>query len=307
MSPVNYLNTFQTLNWEQRIGRQRDWRWRGWQIRYSFLRSQTDKGRPIVLLHGFGAAIEHWRHNMPVLSEKYPVYGLDLLGFGGSQKAPADYSVFRWAEQVRDFCAAICDQPVILVGNSLGSLVAMTVAGLYPEQVKALAMISLPDVAMREEQIPAWLWPLVQWSEQLIASPLLLRTLFPFLRQRAVLKLWTQIAYVRSQAVTPELIEILARPPQDEGAARTFVQLCRSVGGKSFAPAARDILPQLSLPILLIWGEQDRMVPPQIAPRFLRFNPQIEYHLIPSAGHCVHDECPDLFNQLLLDWLEQTG
>ncbi|NEO86883.1 MAG: alpha/beta hydrolase, partial [Spirulina sp. SIO3F2] len=57
------------MQWLEQVGQQRDWLWRGWQIRYSVgrvLSPQSPNAPPILLLHGFGAALEHWRHNIPV-------------------------------------------------------------------------------------------------------------------------------------------------------------------------------------------------------------------------------------------------
>jgi pimeloyl-ACP methyl ester carboxylesterase len=64
--------------WTERIGYQRDWVWRGWQIRYSFMPAKTPQDAdnpPLILLHGFGAAIEHWRHNIPILSQNQSLGG----------------------------------------------------------------------------------------------------------------------------------------------------------------------------------------------------------------------------------------
>ena len=75
----------ESLPWQKRIGHQRDWVWQGQQTRYSFLHPPDRdhaKHPPLILLHGFGAAIEHWRKNIPDLSQNSSVYALDLLGFG---------------------------------------------------------------------------------------------------------------------------------------------------------------------------------------------------------------------------------
>ena len=62
------------------------WQWQGHQIQYTV----TGTGQPLVLIHGFGASIGHWRKNIPVLAQAgYQVFALDLLGFGGSDKARA--------------------------------------------------------------------------------------------------------------------------------------------------------------------------------------------------------------------------
>ena len=71
----------------------------------------------------------------------------------------------------------------------------------------------------------------------------------------------------------------------------------------NFAPAAKVVLPRLEIPILLIWGLQDRMVPPMLAPIFAKLNPLIELVELKEVGHCPQDECPEKFNLILKDWL----
>ena len=109
--------------WQERIGNQRDWIWRGWQTRFSYIRAKNGNfdNPPLIFIHGFGASIEHWRHNLPVVSENHTVYALDLLGFGASRKANTNYSAAFWTEQIHDFWQAFIGKPVIIVGNSIGS------------------------------------------------------------------------------------------------------------------------------------------------------------------------------------------
>ena len=293
-------------NWQQRIGSQRDWVWRGWQTRYTFLGLSQPKSPlkpPLILLHGFGACIEHWRYNLPVLSQQYPVYALDLLGFGGSRKASTDYTVSLWVEQVYDFWRTFIAHPVILVGNSLGSLVCLVAAATYPALVRGIVLLNVPDVSLRQEMLPSWLGPLVTTVERIVASPPLLKLLFPLLRRPSIIRRWAGIAYANPSLVSDELVEIIAAPAQDEGASATFAALCQAVNSPQFSPPVKAILPVLQIPILLIWGQQDRMVPPQLAPRFASLNSQIKWIELEQAGHCPHDECPREFNRLLLDWL----
>jgi pimeloyl-ACP methyl ester carboxylesterase len=292
-------------NWEQRIGKQRDWVWRGWQTRYSYQRVGALPSRPpLILLHGFGAAIEHWRNNIPVLSQQYPVYALDLLGFGASRKATTDYTVSLWVEQVHDFWQTFIRQPVILVGNSISSLVCLAAAATYPEMVEGIVMLNLPDVSLRQEMIPQGLQPIVNGIEGIFAAPPLLKGLFQLLRHPFFIRRWAKLAYSDAAAITDELVEILAAPPQDEGSARTFSALFTAMRSPNFCLPAKVLLPQLKIPILLIWGCQDRMVPSSLAPMFASLNPQIKLIELDGAGHCPHDELPDQFNYILLDWLE---
>ncbi|MFN3680352.1 alpha/beta fold hydrolase, partial [Thermosynechococcus sp.] len=80
-----------------------DWLWRGHRICYSV----NGRGAPVVLVHGFGASIGHWRKNIPALTAAgYRVYALDLLGFGASAKPDLTYSLDLWAELLADFWQA---------------------------------------------------------------------------------------------------------------------------------------------------------------------------------------------------------
>ena len=262
---------------------------------------------PLILLHGFGAAIEHWRHNIPILSQNHRVYAVDLLGFGGSRKVQVPYTVNLWVEQIHDFWQTFINRPVVLVGNSIGSLVSMALASKYPEMVARLVMLSLPDVSRRREMIADWLLNIVTPIENFFTSPWLLKPIFYYLRRPQVLKKWAGIAYEDKKAVSEELVQIIAAPTLDEGAAEAFISLAQAVNHPEYCPPAKLILPRLQIPILLCWGKQDRMVPVQLAPGFVSLNTRIKYVEFDRAGHCLQDECPDRFNPILLEWLESVA
>ena len=295
------------IPWQRRIGHQRDFIWRGWQTRYSYIKAQQLKSSdlPLVLIHGFGASIEHWRKNIPYLSQQQSVYAIDLLGFGASVKAHTRYTVDLWVEQIHDLWQAVIDQPVILIGNSLGSLVGMSLAGKYPEMVEGLVMLSLPDVSLRQEMLPKAIAPLVTTLENVVASPPLIKNLLKFLRKPEIIKRWAKVAYEDETAIDDELVQILSRPAYDEGAARTFYRLFQGVRQSSFAKPAKEVLPKLEIPILLVWGEQDKMVPGTLATIFAQMSDRIELVQLPNMGHCPHDENPEVFNQILTEWLER--
>ena len=121
------------------------WTWEGMEVSYLACPS-TASGTPVLLIHGFGACKEHWRHNVSALQANRTVYAIDLIGFGGSAKPrsrlrdePADahairYGIELWAQQVADFVVQHIGGPVQLVGNSIGGVVALAAAEKLEQQ-----------------------------------------------------------------------------------------------------------------------------------------------------------------------------
>lgn len=115
---------FSTQNFDQLV-----WTWQNHKIQYTVMGT----GRPLLLVHGFGASIGHWRKNIPVLAEAgYRVFAVDLLGFGGSDKAPINYSIDLWVELLKDFWLAHIQAPTVFIGNSIGALLSLTVLAKHP-------------------------------------------------------------------------------------------------------------------------------------------------------------------------------
>ncbi len=298
------------IDWQQKIGNQRDWIWRGWQTRYTYIRPQnvikndSAKSLPLILLHGFGASIGHWRNNLEIFSEHHTVYAIDMLGFGASEKASANYSVHLWVEQIYDFWKAFIRQPVILIGNSLGSLITLAAAAKYPEMVKGVVMMSLPDPNIEKEAIPEFLYPLVAKIKGLVANPLVIKPIFHLLRQPSILRRGVILAYANPESVTEELIDIFAKPPQDRGSLRAFTALVKSRNNPDYSPDVKEMLSNLKTPTLLIWGDKDRIISPALASEFASRNENLQLITLENVGHFPHDEHPEKVNQVILDWID---
>lgn len=286
-----------------RYGVQREWCWRGWQSRYSFWQTASHGGSPVILLHGFGASLRHWRYNLRVLGEHQPTYALDLMGLGAAEKPIATYGAEFWAAQVHAFWQGIVGQPAVIVGNSIGALIALTCAYRYPQMAAGVVMLSLPDPAVREELIPRAIAPLVSGIEQIFTAPWLLRTLFYAIRRPFIVKRWAQLAYANPTCVDDELLDILLTPAYDRDSDRAFVQITRAMSRPDFGPSAKTMLKTVSQPLLLIWGKQDRFIPPMLSQQFQQVQPTMQVVELDHTGHCPHDEQPDRVNGLILDWL----
>ncbi len=302
-----------SAHWQQKVGNQRDWVWRGWQTRYTYIRPKNQnennsvKSFPLMLLHGFGASIGHWRHNLEILGDRHTVYALDMLGFGASEKAAANYSVDLWVEQMYDFWKAFIRKPVILIGNSIGSLISLAAAAKYPEMVKGLVMMSLPDPNIEKEAIPAFLYPLVATIKNFVANPLLIKPVFYLIRRPNILRRGATFAYANPETVTDELIEILATPTQDRGSARALTALVKAQNNPDYSPNVKELLSNLKIPVLLIWGEKDKIIPFKLASEFTRHNENLQLLALENIGHCPHDECPERVNQAILDWIKSVS
>lgn len=292
-------------DWFTKIGHQRDWVWQGWQIHYSFSRPTSPLNQrhnlPIILLHGFGVSLKHWRHNITLLSQHHPVYALDLLGFGNSQKAYTNYGIDLWSELVHDFWSNFINQPCILIGNSIGSLIALNTVVKYPHVAKGLIMLSLPDVAARQKLIPAKLQSLVETLEKVVVNPLLIRLLFYIARKPSIIRRSLITAYINHQHIDDELIDLIIQPTHDQGAARALIALTKSMG--KFYTSVSELFAQVNIPMLLIWGKCDRLVPPNHAQKWAKINPLIQLELLENTGHCPHDEVPEKFHSLTKEWL----
>lgn len=294
----------------------RDWYWQGWQIRYAFVPCVNPASihPPFLLVHGFGAAIGHWRQNLLALSEQAPVYAIDLLGFGHSQKAATGYNVPLWSQQLQAFWQTFIQTPVVIVGNSLGSLVSLNTAASYPDMVMGLVLLNLPDGSVLQAQSPGWLQieiaklqktlgPMGQLTAQIITQPIFFNPLFRWIRHPRQIRFWAKQAYTNPNCVDDELVEILSQPAYDLGAARALVAMTRT---PNQATPATQILPNLKLPILLVWGKEDRLIPSTLAPLFSGYSDQLQLVELERIGHCPHDECPQLMNRMILEWVSVT-
>jgi len=139
-------------NFAENINFPNYWNWNGFKICWSV--TGEDNEIPVILLHGFGASQKHWRNNLEYFAKRNCAsYSLDLIGFGDSDQ-PVIKQIGKlnneiWCNQVRDFISQVIrpknSGKVILIGNSLGSLVALTCAVSLDDQIATVIASPLPD------------------------------------------------------------------------------------------------------------------------------------------------------------------
>ncbi|WP_017327955.1 alpha/beta fold hydrolase [Synechococcus sp. PCC 7336] len=295
---------------ESYFGHQRDWSWRGWSIRYSYTPTlAVTAAAPILLIHGFGASLGHWRSNIEPLSRTRSVYAIDLLGCGASEKPlSVEYTVDLWVEQIYAFWQEHIQQPIILSGHSLGGLIAVTLAARYPKTAKGLCLISCADGPHPEEYPAPIAWAIERICEAVVCA-IGLPCIYPFffrqLRQEKSLKKAIANVYKLKCRVDLELVKIFQAPAFEQGAEIVLLELLRAILIRRFE-SPRLLLPQIEVPILVIWGQEDPAVPSFFADKFKQWKPSIQLIKLPGIGHCAHDELPQWVSTLISEWAAAT-
>jgi pimeloyl-ACP methyl ester carboxylesterase len=257
-----------------------------------------------LYVHGLGGASTNWTDLAALLAVRFDGWAVDLPGFGRSQPPPRGrYSIRGQVRAVVDVLERIIEQPgpgrgrpVHLLGNSLGGLVSLLVAGRRPDLVASLTLIS---PAMPVYRVPP------AFSRALL---LLLLPGVPSLAERRLagvtpeqsVRAMVTMCFGDPAAVPPERIEQAVQemreraeqPWADRALTRSMRGLIASylrVGGANAWRTARS----LRLPTLVIWGDRDKLVDPALAPRLAATVPDARLLLLEGVGHVAMLEAPE--------------
>lgn len=276
------------------------WTWQGHRIAYA----EQGSGIPLILIHGFGASIGHWRQNIPVLAVAgYRVFAVDLLGFGKSDKPLLDYRMELWQDLLADFWQTHVQEPAVFVGNSIGALLSLMMLANHPDKARAGVLLNAAGgLNHRPEELNLPLRTVMAGFTKLVSSDVIGPFLFNRIRQKPRLRRTLQQVYRDHTAVTDELIDLIYEPACDPGAQKVFAAILTAPPG----PKPEELLPHVTQPLLILWGEADPWTPIKGATLYRELaeqSEQVEFVPIPDTGHCPHDERPDLVNQQILNWL----
>ncbi|MBD1909714.1 MULTISPECIES: alpha/beta fold hydrolase [unclassified Leptolyngbya] len=278
------------------------WNWQGHRIRYT-VRGQ---GTPIVLIHGFGASIGHWRKNIPVLAEVgYRVFAIDLLGFGGSDKPALDYSLELWENLLADFSRELIQAPAVWAGNSIGALLALMMLAHHPDLSRGGVLLNAAGgLNHRPEELNPPLRMVMGTFSRVVSSPGFGPLMFNLVRQKSRIRSTLQQVYCDRTAVTDELVDIIYEPSCDPGAQQVFASILTAPPG----PHPSELLPKITQPLLILWGAADPWTPISGSKLYQMLAEQeperIQFASIPNTGHCPHDERPEQVNAYISDWLK---
>jgi len=276
------------------------------------------EGLPLLLVHGFGANVNHFRFQFPYLATRgYKVYAIDLLGFGASVKPAISYSIELFTSLLHDFIESREEAiPWTVAGNSIGGLACLMLAQKVPESVDSVVLFNCAGgmSGFRYSDVPILVKPILFVIQNVILKGPIGPYFFQNFRSRANVEsiLKKQGVYGSTENVNEELLEILLRPADDEGACDVFL---RVFGGPP-GPTPESILSSLHCPILVFWGTADPwtpfdggMHPGTDFPAFYfsegtsKDSDFFQIELLEGAGHCPHDECPEVVNRKMVEWM----
>jgi len=223
-------------------------------------------GPPLLLIHGLGSSSEDWSMVVGQLTRAHRVYAPDLLGWGGSDKPrDGDYSIAAQTELVRGFMDAIHVARADAGGISMGGWIALRLAALHPERVQRLVLIDSIGLDFR--------------------TPLDESAFAPETMDQARRLLWLQSDdFAKLPGFVVE--DFLRRARREGWLLRASMHSMLS---------RRDVLDgklqRVTMPVLIVWGTNDRLAPPSLAARLHRELPQSRVVMIEGCGHLAVIEC----------------
>lgn len=242
-----------------------------------FLKLGDDPAPAAVLVHGFGADLNNWLLNQGSVAESRSAYAIDLPGHGGSMKNPKIATIDEMATALLRFLDAKNLQSMHLVGHSLGGGVAARIAIEKPGLVKSLTLIAAVGLG-REINFP------------------FIKGLIEIDRRKDMRNL-LETLFHDPALVSRDMTMGVLNAKRIDGAMTCLKSIAEScfAGGEQ-TRVLRSELVQLPMPIQVIWGQSDRIIPPEHAANLPK---SIRVHLLEKAGHMVHMEKAAEVNKLI--------
>jgi pimeloyl-ACP methyl ester carboxylesterase len=259
---------------------------------------ELGSGPPVVFVHGLSGSWQNWLEQLPVLAEDHRVVALDLPGFGQSPMPSEQISIPGYGRLVEGVCDALGLDAVALVGNSMGGFIGAEVAIQFPARVERLVLVSAAGLSIEYQRNEHVLRVLRRTERRLTAWGGWLASRLDTL--------------VRRRRTRRALLAIVAAHP-DRLPGPLSAELLRGSGKPGFVDALdaltdypiRERLPEIACPTLIVWGEDDRLVPVRDAFAFERLIPKARKVIYRDTGHVSMVERPAAFNALLEGFLHE--
>ena len=256
---------------------------------------EKGEGKPVILIHGFLYHTVMWKKNIDDLSKKFKVYAVDLWGWGYSERLKEnEYSFGRYGKQIVGFMDALKIRNASLVGQSMGGGISVYVAAHFPERVDRLILVD-PTVIPYSMTATGRVYQLPFVGEFLNALP------GDSLAKNNIKAVW----FYDPQKVTDEYAEEVLRPSRIKGSYAGMMYTLRNVLKAPYVQEEAQKLAQLNKPILLVHGREDIAIPLDRSQQLNALWKGSQLVIFEKAGHTPHEEYPEKFNQLALEFLSK--
>jgi pimeloyl-ACP methyl ester carboxylesterase len=263
--------------------------------------ADAGEGPAIVLLHGYGDTADAWRRVVPGLLKEHRVVALDMPPFGRSAEAAEGKLLDFYGEFFPSFLDEVRLDRATVIGHSLGGGVALRLAIENPERVERLGLVAPAGLG----NTPPWWWHALTaravWQGALaIPTPLTTPIVRQGLKSFLALRLFADPNRLGREI--KHLVDM-------HGTRRDLTKLL-AAGHACIDSYTGQLLERsvaLEIPLWMVWGRQDGLVPSMHARAFASAHPNAKVHVLDDCGHYPHIELPQRFNQLLRSWLDETA
>jgi pimeloyl-ACP methyl ester carboxylesterase len=248
---------------------------------------------PILFLHGLGGVWQNWLLNIPAFMGSHRVVAPDLPGFGRSEMPAGKISIQGFARVIDALCGELGLEDPIVVGNSMGGFIGAELAIAFPTRVRRLVLVSAAGLSVEHVKRE----PVLAAGRLLAAGATVagVRSL-PAVRRPRLRRAALQIVVRYPERLSVPLASELVMGAGTDG----FMGGLDAVLGYKF----RDRLPQIEVPVLIVWGRNDILVPVRDAYEFERLIGANAHAVVfEDTGHLSMLERPSRFNKLLADFI----
>jgi pimeloyl-ACP methyl ester carboxylesterase len=267
-----------------------------------------DSGDAMLLVHGIGGSNLDWMGVVEELAKTNRVYAPDLIGFGRTPLKRRNASLESNTKMLARYIKEVIGEPVVLVGNSMGGLLAMVLASKHPELVKKLVLVcpaSWLPYNFPDKKIAA----LFLLSLRPVFGSYVMHRLSRDQKPEEIVKLTLNDCCFDASAVTPEVVAARVRLEierlQSQWSYIGFMQAWRSILvllGKAYL--FDKIAKSIKVPTLLIQGEADKVISVPAVKRLSKLRPDWEFSLMEHWGHAPQIDKPLEFLRVLGDWMK---
>jgi pimeloyl-ACP methyl ester carboxylesterase len=245
---------------------------------------------PILLLHGFDSSVFEFRRLLPFFVGQQEAWTVDLLGFGFTERDPQiPINPQNITLHLYSFWKTLINQPVILVGTSMGGAAALDFTLSYPEAVHSLVLVDSAGIGQGPIVGKFLIPPFDRWTTNFLSNPKVRQSI-------------SENAYFDKTFASEDARICAALHLENPHWSQGLISFTKSGGYGSY----KNQLSQIQQPTLMIWGENDKILGTKDAAKFKQLIPHSQIEWIQNCGHVPHLEQPQITAQMILNFISKS-